>query len=1060
MDSQHNAGIRISGDAAGAVDATKQVADEQKKLVEQTKRSTESVKAAAEESKRFVERMKEQAETVGKSRAEAERYRASQLQLTDAQKRSVDASIRQIEAYDKKQQALHMVRRAAAVATVALVAVTAAATAGTKHAIDHAAALHNLSQSYGVSTETLSAYQYQMGLAGVGQQEFNLATKALIKNIGEARAGVGDGAALFKLLGRDIEGAVRSGASLEKLVPMIAERISSFGDGVNKTNLMLALFGGRVGEKLVPEMNKGAQGFRDAAKEAQQFGQIIGPGFAQRAEQFNTNLARSEALLKGITIQLAEGVLPELNKLLEIYLRGGQEGGASGGVWALLKELAARGWKGMVSPVWGAVDAIQTGSNRRTEQNELAALQAAMGDFATYSPKPDAPALPKTGGKTAAQIMAEVSGVNANFTDELRALHAEYANGAIRLETYQAAVVRLIMSQQAAQEMDRNWAEAIKARNDAAGELVKGSDAQLAAREDLQRAGVEQARQLQFEISLVGQLETQVEMANAMRGIELELRQAIAANPEITPEQLNALREDMEIRKRRIAVLIEERQARQAGTDAQDGRIRAALDQQRSVDDQAARSAQVFEQAVATGIMLGFRRGGSNLGQQLRRLIEDSIATAMLTPIATRIGGPFGQVGQFLSGQGSMAMQFGNYFATSRIGQAMGMSSLTEDAAGNVTRVANTGAAATAASYIPYVGAAIMAASVMQSRQSRREFDALPRDWEAELGMSGSRRARYNPFGAYMAGDISFGDMAKGMLAPGLFSSDGLAMRVGGLTAGFGQGGIFRNEGWFSDQMVPGLTELASSIATREQNLIRNLNLSPEQVGSVNAALAPANARQYAFGMEHTDWLESGAAEQIQADRLNAISQALGKSIEQLTRIMALSAEEFAEIERQLQNQLADVTESFGGFIRSLPGRLGITAIEDAQNALAVSEYYAPQERLAAARGIYDSTLARARAGDLGAVSEFPQAAQQLLGIGRDVYASGPQFQELFAETNRALNEVLEQQRSLQTEILKDVPVAIMEASRDQVSEIKRQTTTLLEALERVENEIRLLRAA
>jgi hypothetical protein len=143
------------------------------------------------------------------------------------------------------------------------------------------------------------------------------------------------------------------------------------------------------------------------------------------------------------------------------------------------------------------------------------------------------------------------------------------------------------------------------------------------------------------------------------------------------------------------------------------------------------------------------------------------------------------------------------------------------------------------------------------------------------------------------------------------------------------------------------------------------------------------------------------------------------------------------------------------------PERLGINTLQSYQQALSVSEFAGgPTDRLASARSIYDSTLARARGGDLSAINQFPQVAQQLLGIGRDVYASGGGFQDLFVDVNRALTEVLDQQRKLQADVLKDVPATIQQASIDQVKAIRDQTTELSDQLRAVQEELRRVRGA
>ena len=166
------------------------------------------------------------------------------------------------------------------------------------------------------------------------------------------------------------------------------------------------------------------------------------------------------------------------------------------------------------------------------------------------------------------------------------------------------------------------------------------------------------------------------------------------------------------------------------------------------------------------------------------------------------------------------------------------------------------------------------------------------------------------------------------------------------------------------------------------------------------------------------------------------------------------------EVQDQLTRQQEGIEAQLRGGVRALPGQLGITALEEFRGALATSGYVAPLERVTAARSIYEAMLARARSGDLDAVQGFPQAAQQLLGTGREAYASGPQFAELFTEVNRSLNDVLSRQQTIQTEILADVPVAIERAAQDQVAELKRGFKTVTDALSAVQEELRQIRAA
>ncbi|MGP1609254.1 MAG: hypothetical protein ACTS5G_01010, partial [Burkholderiales bacterium] len=73
----------------------------------------------------------------------------------------------------------------------------------------------------------------------------------------------------------------------------------------------------------------------------------------------------------------------------------------------------------------------------------------------------------------------------------------------------------------------------------------------------------------------------------------------------------------------------------------------------------------------------------------------------------------------------------------------------------------------------------------------------------------------------------------------------------------------------------------------QEQQIVGLLNLSAGQTSAINAALGGLSGKQYGFGMEHTDWMQSGAPQAIAADRLRVIADSLGMSVEALAQKMA-----------------------------------------------------------------------------------------------------------------------------------------------------------------------------
>jgi hypothetical protein len=160
----------------------------------------------------------------------------------------------------------------------------------------------------------------------------------------------------------------------------------------------------------------------------------------------------------------------------------------------------------------------------------------------------------------------------------------------------------------------------------------------------------------------------------------------------------------------------------------------------------------------------------------------------------------------------------------------------------------------------------------------------------------------------------------------------------------------------------------------------------------------------------------------------------------------------------QLRGQQEQSEGQLRGLVSGMPAALGITALQQYQNTLAVSDYLAPTDRLGAARSQYADLLGRAGAGDLSAVQAFPGVAQQLLGIGRDTFASGPEFADLMREVNRDLSDVLGHQQELQTDILSGIDVTIQQAAQDQIGELRRGFKAVTDELQAVQDELRRLR--
>lgn len=196
-----------------------------------------------------------------------------------------------------------------------------------KGAIDSADELNKLSQKIGISVEALSTLQFAAQLSDVGLDTLKTGLKGLSANLTEARAGLGEGAALFQALGVSVEDTAGNLKSSDTILLEIADRFASFEDGATKTALAVKLFG-KSGMDMIPFLNQGSSGIRALMQEAERLGLKLSTETAQAAEAFNDNLTALKASTSGLGISLATELLAPLRVVTDAIREG--QGEATG----------------------------------------------------------------------------------------------------------------------------------------------------------------------------------------------------------------------------------------------------------------------------------------------------------------------------------------------------------------------------------------------------------------------------------------------------------------------------------------------------------------------------------------------------------------------------------------------------------------------------------------------------------------------------------------------------------------------------------------------------------
>ena len=200
---------------------------------------------------------------------------------------------------------------------------TAASFAGlialAKNTADVADQMGKLAQSTGVSVEALSRLAYAGSLSNLSVEDLS---KALAKLSSDAAAG-GVRLAEVGISSVDASGKLKSA---DQIFQEVADNFQQLPDGVTKTAIAIKLFGDELGGKVIPLLNQGSSGLRQLADEADRFGKTITKDAVKRAEEFNDNLTRLQALAQGASQEIGIALIPALNDLALAFLESFTEG--------------------------------------------------------------------------------------------------------------------------------------------------------------------------------------------------------------------------------------------------------------------------------------------------------------------------------------------------------------------------------------------------------------------------------------------------------------------------------------------------------------------------------------------------------------------------------------------------------------------------------------------------------------------------------------------------------------------------------------------------------------
>jgi hypothetical protein len=219
------------------------------------------------------------------------------------------------------------VGKAGAAIGAAMVGVSAAIGIAVKGALDEADKLGKMAQSVGLPVEELSKLKYAADLSDVSLESLGKSLEKLSRAMVEvAGGGVGPAKEAFTALGIAVSNADGSLKSSQTVLEEVAAKFANYRDGAAKTALAMAIFG-KAGADMIPLLNMGKDGLREAAAEAEELGIVLNGKTSAAAENFNDNLTRLGKVKDGIINQITEHLAPALSVLSDRFVQVAKDGG-------------------------------------------------------------------------------------------------------------------------------------------------------------------------------------------------------------------------------------------------------------------------------------------------------------------------------------------------------------------------------------------------------------------------------------------------------------------------------------------------------------------------------------------------------------------------------------------------------------------------------------------------------------------------------------------------------------------------------------------------------------
>ncbi len=198
-----------------------------------------------------------------------------------------------------------------------------AMTAFIREQIDFEDHMDESAQKIGISTQALSEWTYVAKMSSLETDDMVKVMAKLSSTLADAKSGQKDAVELFQRLKLDPNNI----KDADEALMLISGRFGHMEDGIDKTGLAIDAFGEKIGPRMLPLVNAGAEGIAQLRKEANELGVTVADKAGAEAAKLNDNLDRLAAHSKGAAMALANELIPYLAKLVEWLVEANKQGG-------------------------------------------------------------------------------------------------------------------------------------------------------------------------------------------------------------------------------------------------------------------------------------------------------------------------------------------------------------------------------------------------------------------------------------------------------------------------------------------------------------------------------------------------------------------------------------------------------------------------------------------------------------------------------------------------------------------------------------------------------------